>query len=461
MPHTSTPRVAILFDMRRADARHDAPVCVVSACYGSRGDVEPGIAIANAAARAWLNVRVVVLVNPFYANMCDDGVDVVHVGDAQEYQSRMSSGAARGGALVSYWLSHLDAHWRALLCVLGDAKRVVVLGNALDFVVRFLEEFHASGLMEHACDVTCCTIVLSPAFVRQSGQKTPPVAVAGCLPKCLWLTAADCLVDCAFVPELDAFRARIGLHQKVSRVFRDWFMSSRVLCLYPAWFERADEPKARIPRGVHQFDFPLAASPGDAHDDNVVRDIMQQLFTDDQQRMVVFVSATGNPPFATRFFAAALASMRALVGSSVKAIVLTKHPDRLGGDSPSNVKHVSFVNLTALLSARKHPILVHHGGIGCCAAGMRAGASHVVVPAAFDQPYNAEILQRMGIARVIPMHKLTTKRLTRALRHALRHEPSNVVSRRADEVFRAYASQASDTAKDVAEFIGRDLLRFA
>jgi hypothetical protein len=43
----------------------------------------------------------------------------------------------------------------------------------------------------------------------------------------------------------------------------------------------------------------------------------------------------------------------------------------------------------------------------------------------------------------------------------LRHEPSNVASRRADEVFRAYASQASDTAKDVAEFIGRDLLRFA
>ena len=444
--------------MPRADARHDAPVCVVSACYGSRGDVEPAIAIANAAARAWPNVvRVVVLVNPFFADMCDDGVDVVRVGDAQEYQSWMSSGAARGGALVSYWLSHLDAHWRALLCVLGDAKRVVVLGNALDFVVRFLEEFHANGLMEHACDVTCCTIVLSPAFVRQSGQKTPPVAVAGCLPKCLWLAAADCLVDCAFVPELDAFRARIGLHQHVSRVFRDWFMSSRVLCLYPAWFERADEPKARIPRGVHQFDFPLAASPGDAHDGNVVRDIMQQLFTDDQQRMVVFVSATGNPPFATRVFAAALASMRALAGSSIKAIVLTKHPDRLGGAAPPNVKHVSFVNLTALLSARKHPILVHHGGIGCCAAGMRAGASHVVVPAAFDQPYNAEILQRMGIARVIPMRKLTTKRLTRALRHALRDEPS----RRADEVFRAYASQASDTAKDVAEFIGRDLLRFA
>ena len=92
---------------------------------------------------------------------------------------------------------------------------------------------------------------------------------------------------------------------------------------------------------------------------------------------------------------------------------------------------------------------------------MLAGASHVVVPAAFDQPYNAEILQRMGIARVIPMNKLTTKRLTRALRHALRHEPSNVASWRADEVFRAYASQASDTAKDVAEFIGRDLLRFA
>jgi hypothetical protein len=389
-------------------------------------------------------------------------VTFVAIGDADEYASWMDSGAARGGALVAYWLSHLDAHWRAALDVVGTSNRVVAVGNALDFVVRFLEQYHANGSLPHVCDLQCCTIVLSPAFVRTPGQTMPPVACAErWMPTCLRLAAADCLVDCAFVPTLDAFRARIGLKQRVKRVFDDWFMSSRVLCLYPAWLERADEPKTRI--RVHQFDFPLAASRGDdapAADDAIIRDIIER-FTHSKDRLVVFVSATGNPPFAKRFFAAAAASMRALVGSSasVKAIVLTKHPDRLALDLPANTKHVPYVNLPALLRARKHTVVVHHGGVRCCAAGLRAGSSHVVVPAAFDQPYNAEILRRMGVARVIPMRKLTQRRLTRALRDVL-GEPSDV-GRRAEEVSRAYASRASDAAEDVARFVGRDLLHAA
>ena len=44
--------------------------------------------------------------------------------------------------------------------------------------------------------------------------------------------------------------------------------------------------------------------------------------------------------------------------------------------------------------------VVHHGGIGTCAAALRAGVPQVICPFMLDQPHNARSMQRLGVCPV-------------------------------------------------------------
>jgi hypothetical protein len=56
--------------------------------------------------------------------------------------------------------------------------------------------------------------------------------------------------------------------------------------------------------------------------------------------------------------------------------------------------------------------VVHHGGAGTTAAGLRAGVRSTAVPAMFDQYYHARRLASLGVGpRHVPLHRLTAERL--------------------------------------------------
>ena len=59
--------------------------------------------------------------------------------------------------------------------------------------------------------------------------------------------------------------------------------------------------------------------------------------------------------------------------------------------------------------------MVHHGGIGTCAAGLAAGIPQVVVPRAFDQPDNAARLVRLGVGTTLSPKHYTPHALSHAL----------------------------------------------
>lgn len=59
--------------------------------------------------------------------------------------------------------------------------------------------------------------------------------------------------------------------------------------------------------------------------------------------------------------------------------------------------------------------VIHHGGIGTSAEALRAGVPQCVVPFGNDMFDNAERLEALGVARVLPAHKMTTARLQEAL----------------------------------------------
>jgi sterol 3beta-glucosyltransferase len=64
--------------------------------------------------------------------------------------------------------------------------------------------------------------------------------------------------------------------------------------------------------------------------------------------------------------------------------------------------------------------VVHHGGAGTVAAGVRAGVPNVTVPFFSDQPFWGHRLARLGVGTApIPHKRLSAERLTTALRQAV------------------------------------------
>src|SRR5690606_5868344 len=64
--------------------------------------------------------------------------------------------------------------------------------------------------------------------------------------------------------------------------------------------------------------------------------------------------------------------------------------------------------------------VVHHGGAGTTAAGLRAGVPSILIPFFADQYFWAERVRALGVGpRPIPRSRLTAARLADAIRHAV------------------------------------------
>ncbi|MFC3375536.1 glycosyltransferase [Rugamonas sp. CCM 8940] len=73
----------------------------------------------------------------------------------------------------------------------------------------------------------------------------------------------------------------------------------------------------------------------------------------------------------------------------------------------------SFLPLRTLLP--QVAALVYHGGIGTLAETLRAGVPQLLVPCAHDQFDNAQRVEALGVGRTLPMSRLRSGSLQRAL----------------------------------------------
>lgn len=81
---------------------------------------------------------------------------------------------------------------------------------------------------------------------------------------------------------------------------------------------------------------------------------------------------------------------------------------------PDNVYKIEYAPHRWLFS--RVSAVVHHGGSGTTAAGLRAGVPSVTVPFLFDQYYWGDRIHSLGVGpRPIPERKLTVERLVEAL----------------------------------------------
>lgn len=87
------------------------------------------------------------------------------------------------------------------------------------------------------------------------------------------------------------------------------------------------------------------------------------------------------------------------------------------GDLPDDVYPIDYAPYGWLFP--QMGAIVHHGGSGTTAFGLRAGVPSLVVPFLFDQFYWGQRLQALGVGpRPLPYKKLSAERLAEALRQS-------------------------------------------
>lgn len=95
---------------------------------------------------------------------------------------------------------------------------------------------------------------------------------------------------------------------------------------------------------------------------------------------------------AAAFFREAVAACDRL---GLRAIFLTPYREQIPQNLPAHIRYFSYAPLQRL--APRAAALVHHGGIGTLAQGLKAGIPQLVMPLFFDQPDNAARLVALGV----------------------------------------------------------------
>jgi sterol 3beta-glucosyltransferase len=122
----------------------------------------------------------------------------------------------------------------------------------------------------------------------------------------------------------------------------------------------------------------------------------------------------GSMPFQKGAATRTQAVLDALDATQQRALLARGWGGLSASDLPANVMMLDTVPHDWLFP--QVAAVVHHGGAGTTAAGLRAGKPTIVCPFLGDQPFWGKVVQGLGVGPApIPIHKLTAATLTPAL----------------------------------------------
>lgn len=128
--------------------------------------------------------------------------------------------------------------------------------------------------------------------------------------------------------------------------------------------------------------------------------------------------------------------LESLRKTNQRAILSSGWGDLKEQQLPDTVHQVGFVPHSWLFE--RVAAVVHHGGAGTTAAGLRAGLPTIVVPFGGDQPYWGNRVHALGVGPMpIPRKKLTAQRLSDAILQAVGDETILENAKRLGERLRA------------------------
>ncbi|MEU6997913.1 glycosyltransferase [Nonomuraea sp. NPDC046570] len=372
---------------------------VLLSTYGSRGDVEPVVALAVRLRGLGAEVRVCAPPD-FAERLAEVGVPLVPFGQS-----------ARVLTTVAPPPSSANLPQRAAELIASQLDAVTAAAEGCDALV-------ATGMMPAVAGARSVAEKLGIRYVHATFQQLtlpsphhPPLAYPGRpFPpdvtdnRVLWELDAQS-INALFGEALNTNRASIGL-PPVDDV-RDYAMGDQPwLATDPAldpWQETPDLDVVQTGAWILPDVRPLPAE------------------------LVAFLDA-GTPPVYVGFGSmpmrastdAAQVAVEAIRAQGRRALVARGWADLALIDDRDDCFVVGEVNHQVLFG--RVAAVVHHGGAGTTTTAARAGAPQVVVPQATDQPYWAGRVAELGIGAAHDGPTPTTESLSAALRTALAPE---------------------------------------
>jgi UDP:flavonoid glycosyltransferase YjiC (YdhE family) len=404
--------------------------CVL-ASYGSRGDIEPCVAVGRELLRRGHDVRVAV--PPDLVGFAESaGLTAVAYGpDTREWWGANQD--LWTYLFRSFWkIQHLIRLWREIgESVIQYWEEITTtlrsLADGADLLVTFLNFEQPAANVAEYYDIPLATLHVSP--VRANGQFLP------FLPSSLGRYALTLLqwANWRGVKKFDdAQRRELGLPKATRSAPR-----------------RITERGSLEIQAYDEFCFPgLAAEWAKWNGQRpFVGALTLELTTDADEEVASWIAA-GTPPIFFGFgstpvesaadtlamISAACAQLgeRALVGAGWSDFSRVPHLD--------HVKVVGAMNYAVVFPACR--AVVHHGGMGTMAAGLRAGVPMLILWTGPDQAISAARVKRLKVGSGRRLSTTTEKSLVADLHRIL--DPEHVA--RAREV----ATQTTEPAESVA-----------
>lgn len=365
----------------------EEPRLAVLSGFGSRGDVNPMLAIATSLRE--LGFDCVLSVGAPYRSLVEAaGVTAETLLSEEEFEAFLQTPRLWTEWGIKVILQKvlprcLEPQWQVIERHYQPGRTVLV-AHPLDLASRVFRDLHPQ--------VPLASVHLAPSTLRtpaepprMSSRSWEPRGPQWLMRSLYWL-ADQSILNWTVTRPLNRFRRQQQL-PAVSRPLNAWWYSpDRVLAMFPEWF--SPRPSTLLPQ-TRCVGFPLDDGPVDEEQQRRFDILFDQIRRMDRPP-VVFTAGTAHRQ-ASRFF-----EMAAKVACSLSAtaILLSPQPDQIEGPLPDHVLASGYVPLHLLLP--HVAAMVHHGGVGTTSAAMAAGCPQLVIPRAFDQFDNAARVVKLG-----------------------------------------------------------------
>lgn len=198
-------------------------------------------------------------------------------------------------------------------------------------------------------------------------------------------------------------RRELGIADYGSPVFEGQHSPQLVLALFSSLFA---QPQPDWP--------PQASATGfafyDGHHEQEMPPALAQ-FLEAGPAPIVFTLGSSAVWVARDFFHESIAAAKILGCRAV--LLIGDERNFVSEPLPPEIIAVNYAPFASLLP---HACaVVHHGGIGTTAQGLRAGVPTLIVPFAFDQPDNAKHAERLGAGRTLYRKQYSARRVAKEL----------------------------------------------
>jgi rhamnosyltransferase subunit B len=386
----------------------NAPLHVLLPTVGSAGDVHPFIALALTLKAA--GHRATILTNPLFQSLIEaHGLGFVPVGTLEEART----------AIADPDLWHLrkgiEVIARLLVPAIGQVYRLIEKHADADTVVVFSSLAFGARVAQEKLKIPCASVHLQPTAIRTFADQgmmgnvrlsaSHPWWFKGGLFRLIdWL-----IVDRHIKRPLNDFRKTLGLGP-VDRVMHRWMHSPQlVIAFFPEWFAAA---QGDWPPNTHAVGFPLW------DDGDLALPVEAEEFLDAGAPPVIFTPGSAVSTL-HRFFEESIDAARQL---GLRAMLVTNYPEQVPAFLPPNIGVFNYLPFSRILPRAR--LIVHHGGIGTLAQGIKAGIAHLIVPNGFDQFDSGWRIEKLGLGSCIPQSRYRSRRVVRTIRTILEDDAS-------------------------------------